>query len=95
VFLVFVPSRSRETLLSIISKRILPGTLIINDKWKAHDTISEGGKYLHQSVNHSLFLVSPDDPKVHTQNIKNCWLHAKKIKISMWNSGTPIRWIPI
>jgi len=87
-FLVSVANRSRDTLMAIINKRILPGSLIISDKWKAYDTIGEDGKYLHDSVNHSLSFVSPDDPKVHTQNIENCWLHAKrKLKIQ---SGTQL-----
>ena len=37
---------------------------------------------MHESVNHSLSFVSPDDQRVHTQNIENCWLHAKtKLKM--------------
>jgi len=76
--LIPVHDRSRQTLLTIINDYILPGTLILSDKWKSYNTIGNDGKYLHESVNHSVNFVSPDNPIVHTQNIENCWLHAKK-----------------
>jgi len=42
-FLVCLPNRARDTLLEIINKRTLPGTIIISDKWKAYDTINYRG----------------------------------------------------
>ena len=43
----------------------------MSDKWKAYDTLDNDGKYLHESVNHSVNFVYPDNPSVHTQNIEN------------------------
>lgn len=77
-FLVPVPDRKAETLLPIIRQRIQPGSTIISDCWSAYRRISEQGDYIHQTVNHSYNFVDPLSPSVHTQNIENCWLHAKR-----------------
>jgi transposase-like protein len=77
-FLVPVPDRRAVTLLTIINMRILPGTTIISDCWAAYRSISEINDYTHNTVNHTYNFVDPLDSSIHTQNIENCWLHAKR-----------------
>ena len=36
-FIIIVPNRSKETLLPIMSEKILPGTTIISDQWWAYN----------------------------------------------------------
>ena len=49
-FLVAVEKRDEETLLSIIKDRILPGTTIVSDCWKAYVNLEKNG-YIHKTVN--------------------------------------------
>ena len=41
------------------------------------DTIGNGA-YLHSSINHSQHLVHPIDQEIHTQNIEDMWMRAKR-----------------
>ncbi|XP_035220542.1 uncharacterized protein LOC118193551, partial [Stegodyphus dumicola] len=63
-----VEDRSRETLLEVIRRKILPGTMIISDCWKSYDCLKNEG-FQHLSVNHSLNFVEPTTG-AHTNNIE-------------------------
>ena len=77
VFMIPVADRRAETLLSVIREWVQPETRIVTDMWRSYNRLA--GEYAeHSQVNHSLNFVSPEDPMVHTQNIENRWLHAKK-----------------
>ena len=69
--------RNRETLFPIITKYILPGSVIVSDCWTAYNTLSEEG-YQHWRVNHSLNFVDPEDKAIHTQNIERLWRDVKE-----------------
>lgn len=44
MFFELVSDRTQETLMEIIHRRILPGTTVISDGWRAYSTISHEGK---------------------------------------------------
>ncbi|OBZ81182.1 hypothetical protein A0J61_10770 [Choanephora cucurbitarum] len=68
-FLVTVPDRSARTLLDVIEKHVLPGSIIHTDCWKAYERIEELGRnYSHFTVNHSVEYVT--DGGVHTNTIE-------------------------
>ena len=69
--------RSANTLIPLIKKFILPGSVIISDGWSAYNTIGNEG-YTHKVVNHSENFVDPDDPSVHTQTIERLWRDVKE-----------------
>ncbi|KAG0441479.1 hypothetical protein DMUE_1026 [Dictyocoela muelleri] len=73
-----VENRTSETLLSIISIHVRPGTIIISDKWRSYAALRDNPNYSHLTVNHSYNFVSPDDSTINTQNIENLWLHVKR-----------------
>ncbi|KAF9761274.1 hypothetical protein NGRA_2753 [Nosema granulosis] len=73
-----VPDRTADTLLCMISDHVLPGTIIISDKWRYYVALRDVPDYTDLTVNHSLNFVSSDDPMVHTKNIENLWLHVKR-----------------
>ena len=75
LFMVPVPTRDRDTLLGIIKEKILPGTTIISDCWKAYDCLENEG-YKHFQVNHSVNFVDPDT-LFHTNNIERKWRDTK------------------
>lgn len=79
-FLVEVPDRSAATLEALICEHILPGTHIISDGWAAYRNI-EGladGIYMHSVIVHERNFVDPNDADIHTQNIENLWMRAKR-----------------
>ena len=67
-FLVPVPSRDSQTLLSVIKQWIRPGTTIMSDCWRAYDCLSSEG-FVHQTVNHSQNFVDP----VSGVSVTHCW----------------------
>ncbi|KAK2702880.1 hypothetical protein QYM36_018535 [Artemia franciscana] len=74
-FMVAVPDRSSATLLGTIRDRILPGTTIISDCWRAYDCLAQHG-FQHLRVNHSLNFVDPTTG-AHTQNIERTWKEVR------------------
>ena len=52
IFMVPVHNRKQSTLLPIIQKWIMPGSIIHSDCWKAYSKLSKFG-YTHVTVNHS------------------------------------------
>ena len=72
--MVAVDKRDRETLLHIIEKHILPGSIIISDFWKPYDILSERD-FTHLKVNHSIEYVNSDGD--HTNKIEGHWRQAK------------------
>lgn len=58
-----------DTLIPIMHKHILPGSVIITDGWAAYRTLKNRG-YTHHVINHSENFVDPENPQVHTQNIE-------------------------
>ncbi len=48
-----VPNRSKEILLQLITKHILPGTTNLSDCWKSYDYLSDN-IYVHLTANHSI-----------------------------------------
>ena len=75
-FVVPVQNRNRDTLLTIIKDRILPGTTIISDCWKAYDCLESEG-FKHLTVNHSYNFVDPDTG-AHTNTIERQWREIKR-----------------
>ena len=55
MFSCIIKDRTQKTLIPLIKKYIAPGTLIISDKWKAYNKISQLNDcfYRHLTVNHS------------------------------------------
>jgi hypothetical protein len=79
-FLVEVPNRRADTLNACIVEHILPGTHIISDGWAAYRHIDQlrQGIYEHSVVIHQHNFVDPQDADVHTQNVENMWMRAKR-----------------
>lgn len=76
-FMVPVNQRDSQTLLNVIKEKILPGTTIISDCWRAYNCLKEEG-YQHLQVNHSIHFVDPHNPNVHTNTIERLWGEAKR-----------------
>ena len=76
-FFEIVSDRSKETLLEIIKRKILPGTTIYSDGWASYKCLVDNG-YQHRVINHSENFVDPENPQVHTQTIESRWSALKR-----------------
>lgn len=63
-----------------IREFILPGTIIVSDGWAAYRHISDidGGIFEHEVVIHERNFVNPHNRQIHTQNVENMWMRAKR-----------------
>lgn len=79
-FLIEVQQRDALTLLPLILQWIMPGTHIVSDGWAAYNGIAQlgGGIYTHDVIVHQHHFVDANDPDIHTQNIENMWMRAKR-----------------
>ncbi|GFN96832.1 hypothetical protein PoB_002333800 [Plakobranchus ocellatus] len=79
-FLAELPDRTAATLEPLIRHHILPSYHIICDDWPPYANIDQigGGIHLHSVIVHQQHFVDPDDPDIHTKNIKNIWICTKR-----------------
>ena len=75
-FFQCVPDRTANTLIAIIKERVLPGTTIYSDCWKAYSSLNKEG-FSHLTVNHSINFVDPETG-THTNTIESTWRALKK-----------------
>ncbi|ELU01533.1 hypothetical protein CAPTEDRAFT_111447 [Capitella teleta] len=68
MFFEVVAKHDKETLLEIIKRKIVIGSFIISDCWKAYDCLESEG-YRHLTVNHSENFKDPETG-AHTNSIK-------------------------
>ncbi|GFN83903.1 hypothetical protein PoB_001040900 [Plakobranchus ocellatus] len=68
--------RDRATLMPLIEKYIIKGSIIYSDSWGAYSKLKELN-YNHNQINHSQNFVDPDNAAVHTQNIERLWRDIK------------------
>ena len=85
-----VKKRNAETLLPIIQKVVIPGSIIHSDEWKAYSRIQSDLHFIHKTVNHSISLVDKKT-NVHTQSIESYWNKQKRyIKAMLGCSRTQL-----
>ncbi len=87
VFVTIVPSCSRKELLPIIQGKILEGSTIHTDGWKAYDGLILNG-YDHYRVHHHKNEFTRG--KSHVNGIESFWSYAKRrmAKFNGFNSDT-------
>jgi transposase-like protein len=83
-FLVPIPDRTTDTLMTIIHARIEPVTTVILDCWGAYRDLDCQG-YMHRSVTHSIHFVSPHTGN-HTNTIESTW-RSIKVFPGQYNRG--------
>lgn len=59
IFMQTVDARDEQTLLPLIQKWILPGSIIHSDCWKSYSKLGDMG-YQHLTVNHSVEFTNQD-----------------------------------
>jgi transposase-like protein len=83
-FLVPVPDRTADTLVTIIHDWIEPGTTVISDCSGAYHNLDSQG-FTHRTINHSTHFVRPDTGD-HTHALDSKWRRVK-VFLGQYNSG--------
>lgn len=73
--LTICPDRSKETLQALIEEHVDPDSIVHTDQWRGYCGLEELG-YCHETVNHQLNFVAPDN--VHTQRIESQWRNLRR-----------------
>jgi len=77
--------RNRKTIIPIIRKHILPGTIIYSDMFSCYfnnrvsppESYLQQFGYIHYGINHSIEFVSKIDASIHTNTIERVWRGLK------------------
>ena len=77
MLLVEVEDRRAVTLEPIIQQYVLPRSHVISDGWATYANIDpiRNGIYVFNHCQHS---VNPHNPDIHTINVDNMWMRAKR-----------------
>ena len=71
---------------------LLPGTHIMSDGWPAYHNLDQlnGSVYIHDVVIHKQNFVDPLHPEIHTQNVENMWMRAKRKLQRQFGTARPL-----
>lgn len=71
-FFVPVEDRSADTLLDLISRHVLPGSIVLTDMWRGYSGIEARLGLEHRTVNHSKGFLNPETG-THTNTVEGTW----------------------
>jgi hypothetical protein len=83
MFVEVIDRRDHRTIVEVLSRHILPGSIIVSDCWKGYCGIDEELPLRHLTVNHSKGFVNPENSAC-TNHIEGTWAGIKR-KISPRN----------
>ncbi|CAG8613353.1 13178_t:CDS:1 [Acaulospora morrowiae] len=83
-FFVVVDRRDAETIRSIVSKHIKPGSIVATDCWRGYQNL-EDFDIIHEKINRSISFVNMNG--THTNTIEGTW-QGLKIRIQPRHRGT-------
>lgn len=83
-FVVPLGEPLNQNLIPLIQKHILPGSVIVSNRWSAYSTVSDHG-YIHRVINHSGDLLDEENAEAHTKNIELLWHDVKEWRLKPGN----------
>ena len=75
VYTVVVENAKRETLMPVITKKIMPDSIVYTDCLSSYDVLDVSG-FTHHRINHSKLFA---DKQNHINGIENFWNQAKRV----------------
>ena len=75
VYTVVVENAKRETLMPVITKKIMPDSIVYTDCLSSYDVLDVSG-FTHHRINHSKLFA---DRQNHINGIENFWNQAKRV----------------
>jgi len=74
VYTKIIPDASGETLMPIMTSKIVPDSIVYSDSWRGYNVL-DVSDFKHYRINHSETFV---DAKNHINGIENFWSQAKR-----------------
>jgi transposase-like protein len=75
-FVEVVERRDSMTILDVLSRHIIPGSIVHTDCWKGYHNIENDLDIAHHTVNHSISFIDYETD-VHTNSIEGKWAGLK------------------
>ena len=75
VYTVVIENAKRETLFPVITKKIMPDSIVYTDCLSSYDVLDVSG-FTHHRINHSKLFA---DRQNHINGIENFWNQAKRV----------------
>lgn len=75
VYTVVVEDTTKNTLLPVIKRKIMPDSIVYTDCYKSYDVLDVSG-FTHHRINHSKLFA---DRQNHINGIENFWSQAKRV----------------
>ncbi len=82
-----VKNAKAETLLPVIRKRVIPGSVIYTDEFGAYNTVAANRRYTHKRINHSHRRYVNGD--IHTNSVEGLWSLLKRGIGGVYHSVSP------
>jgi transposase len=74
VYTAMIPNAKTETLLPIITRKVIPDSIVYTDCWRGYNAL-DVTDFHHYRINHSKIFA---DKKNHINGIENFWNQAKR-----------------
>jgi transposase len=76
-----------KTLVGLIRKHVVPGSIVYTDEYPAYNTVSKGKRYVHRTIKHSAGIYVRGD--VHTNSVEGLWSLIKRGIGGVYHSVSP------
>jgi transposase len=76
-----------KTIVPLIRKHVVPGSVVYTDEYGAYNTISRGRRYIHRRIKHSAGIYVRGD--IHTNTVEGLWSLIKRGTGGVYHSVSP------
>jgi transposase len=77
VFTKVISDASSNSIISLITNKVLPDSIVYSDNWRAYDALDVSDFY-HLRINHYKEFVDGENRRNHINGIENFWSQAKR-----------------
>jgi transposase len=76
-----------KTLVGLIRKHVVPGSVVYTDEYPAYNTVSKGKRYIHRRIRHASGIYVRGD--IHTNTVEGLWSLIKRGIGGVYHSVSP------
>jgi transposase-like protein len=82
-----VKNVTAKTLVGLIRKHVVPGSVVYTDEYNAYNTVAKGKRYIHKRIKHSSGIYVRGD--IHTNTVEGLWSLIKRGIGGVYHSVSP------
>jgi transposase len=82
-----VKNVTAKTLVGLIRKHVVPGSVVYTDEYNAYNTVAKGKRYIHRRIKHSAGIYVRGD--IHTNTVEGLWSLIKRGIGGVYHSVSP------